>query len=89
MTTHQAPQQLTLLMKLFTNYDENSHPLKEPRYMRQEGQELLKLDRRINVPMMLQPDGTELENLSEDHEVTIPYQVTSIVCHRGGNLNSG
>ena len=57
--------------------------------MRQVGQELLKLDRWVNVPMMLQPDGTELESLSEDHQVTIPSQVTSIVCHRGGNLNSG
>ena len=57
--------------------------------MRQEGQELLKLDRWINVPIMLKPDGTELESLSEDHQVTISYQVTSIVCHRGGTLNSG
>ena len=89
MTTHQAPQQLTLQMKLFSNYDENSHRLQEPRYMRQEVQKLLKLDRWINVPIMLQPDGTELESLSEDHQVTIPSQVTSIVCHRGGNLNSG
>ena len=90
MTAHQPPQQLTLQMKLFSNYDEHGRLLQEPRYMRQEGQELLKrLDRRIDVPMMLQSDGTELESLSDGREVTIPYKVTSIVCHRGGTLNSG
>ena len=67
MTTHQAPQQLTLLMKLFSNYDEHGHRQQELRYMRQEGPELLKLDRWINVPIMSKPDGTEIENLSEDH----------------------
>ena len=72
MTTHQASQQRTLLMKLFSNYDEHGHRQQELRYMRQEGQELLKLDRWINVPIMLQPDGTELESLIEDHQVTIP-----------------
>ena len=90
MTAHQPPQQLTLQMKLFSNYDEHGHRLQEPRYMRQEGQELLKrLDRLIDVPMMLQSDGTELESLSDGREVTVPYKVTSIVCHRGGTLNSG
>ena len=90
MTAHQPPQQLTLQMKLFSNYDEHGRLLQEPRYMRQEGQELLKrLDRRIDVPMMLQSDGTELESLSDGREVSVPYKVTSIVCHRGGTLNSG
>ena len=90
MTAHQPPQQLTLQMKLFSNYDEHGHRLQEPRYMRQEGQELLKrLGRRVNVPMMLQSDGTELESLSDGREVNVPYKVTSIVCHRGGTLNSG
>ena len=33
---------------------------------------LKRLDRWINIPMMLQPDGTELESLSDGCEVTVP-----------------
>ena len=90
MTANNAPDQLTLMMKLFNNYDPDGNYLEQARYMRTEGQELLRnLNRWINIPMTLKIDPLAPTNGDNQQQVTVPYEVKSIVCHRGDSLNSG
>ncbi len=84
LSAKQPPKQLALQMKLFSNYGIDGKALGgQSRYMKQEGQQLLKnLQLNVNVPMNIQQDGRTTS-------VNVPYQVKSVVCHRGDSLRSG
>lgn len=85
MSAKAPPRQLTMQMKLFSNYDDTGKFIHSARYMKEEGQQILrKINRLVKVPMVLQQTATQAAQ-----EVVVPYEIKSIVCHRGSSLNSG